>query len=81
MLNTRFQRKGNQMSTRHKRSARKVASEISASRLIIQTPALERAIDRLFPPDVLANLGDPDRPALERLDDVDTHDLRSTLSC
>lgn len=48
---------------------------------IDQAPALERAIDRLFPADVLANLRDPDRPAPERLDEASDPETRSSYSC
>lgn len=46
-----------------------------------QTPALESAIDRLFPADVLENLRDPDRPAPDRLDQAVDADLHSGFSC
>lgn len=68
------------MSKKPKQSAQHTAV-VTPSHSFESAPALEEAIDRLFPPDVLANLRDPDRPALERLDVSDAGELRSTLSC
>lgn len=72
--------KDSQMTTSRKSpAAQRVSERLQTS--FDHAPALERAIDRLFPADVLANLKDPDRPAPERLDQMSEQELRSTFSC
>lgn len=66
---------------RSRRRPAQRATTKTATRPLDQTPALELAIDRLFPADVLANLRDPDRPAPERLDQQLDREVQTRFSC